>query len=409
MSALKYWVWLSLRRGIGPAAGAELLKKMGTPEAVFFASREDYRLNGISERDADVLMDKGLSRVSETLDSCIAHGYRILTLNDAEYPERLANIYDPPIVLYVRGRFPVMDEEAAVAVVGTRKCSPYGIRMAERFGYELAREGCVVVSGMARGVDTAAAHGALRGGGSVIGVIGSGPDVVYPPENEELFEDVAQCGAIISEYAPGTAPDRRHFPVRNRILSGLSLGTLVVEAPEHSGALITAARALEQGRDVFVIPANVDSEKSLGSNRLLRAGAIPVLSGADVADEYRSLYPDKLSGNAGLVPLEEKAEEKLIAENLPAEKTKRVPVENQKNSIDNKKDTVYDKQESRNGPELTEEERAVFSAMGEECLHVNDIIEKSGLPGGRVLALLTVLEIRGIVEQKPGKRFQRKG
>lgn len=409
MSTLKYWVWLSLRRGIGPAAGEALLKKMGSPEAIYFASREDYKLNGVPEREAEILMDKNLAQVSETLDRCSALGYRILTLNDAEYPERLANIYDPPVALYVRGRLPVIDEEAAVAIVGTRKCSPYGIRMAERFGYELAREGCLIVSGMARGVDTAAARGALRGGGNVIGVIGSGPDVVYPPENEDLFEDVSHCGAIMSEYAPGIAPDRRHFPVRNRILSGLALGTLVVEAPERSGALITAARALEQGRDVFVIPANIDSKTSGGSNRLLRAGAIPVLCGADVADEYRHLYPGKIFGNNDLVPLEEKAAEKLVEENVSPENAKQIQVGKQKNSIDNKKDPVYDKQESRTETKLTEEESAIFNAIGADCLHVNEIIEKTGLKGGRVLALLTVLEIRGIVEQKPGKRFQKKG
>jgi DNA processing protein len=215
-----------------------------------------------------------------------------MTLHDGDYPARLTNIPDPPLVLYIRGRLPALDEEAAVAVVGTRSCTPYGLKAAERIGYELARHGCLVVSGLARGIDSAAAKGTLRAGGRVVGVVGSGLDIVYPPENKKLFDDVAAVGAIVSEYPPGSPAAPRHIPQRNTVMSGLSVGVTVIEAPEKSGALITATHALEQGRDVFAIPGNVDSPACKGSNNLLREGAVLVTTGREIAEEYAALFPD---------------------------------------------------------------------------------------------------------------------
>lgn len=399
MSSLKYWVWLAEKKGMGSAAKLALVQAMGGPDKVFFADEEALRLQGLSAKALEALRDKSLGETARILDRCREAGIRILAYGDSDYPERLKNIYNPPPVLYLRGRLPAVDEEAAVALVGTRKCTPYGLRMAEQLGYELAREGCLVVTGLARGIDTAAAKGALRGGGRVLGVIGSGPDVVYPPENKELFEDVLAGGAILSEYPPETGPSPHHFPARNRILSGLSLGVAVIEAPEKSGALITAARALEQGRDVFVLPANVDSPFSAGSNRLLRDGAIPILCGRHVAEEYRELYPDKLLTNP-------KAEyEQILGQEAGEGETDR-PAERKKR-VDKEKPAVYDKISGPvfQKPQLAPEEDVIYSLLNRGSLHVNDIIEQSGMTGGAVLAALTMLEIKNLVKQLPGKHF----
>ena len=401
MSALKYWIWLSTLRGVGAATAVKLLDKMGTPENIFFADEDTYLANGVSEKEIKCLSDKSLGTAMSVMDRCKELGVRMLTLGDAEYPERLRNIFDPPVVLYIKGDLPVMDEEAAVAVAGTRTCTPYGIKTSERMGYELARNGCVVVSGLARGIDSAAAKGALRAGGKVVGVLGCGIDIVYPPENRNLFEDVATVGAIISEYPPGTEVQPKFFPMRNRILSGISAGVVIIEAPKKSGSLITAARALEQGRDVFAVPANADSIASEGSNLLIKDGAIPVLSGKDVADEYRHIYPDKLVNGRELIPITPKAEKKLLDDELSGDKQRLKAV---KKVIDKKNSEDYDLKKRK--IELTENEKKICDVIGTECIHVNDIIERSGLPAGNVLALLTILEIKGAVSQETGKTFK---
>ena len=254
-SMLKYWIWLSSLPGVGAKKAGRLLDLFGSPENVYFARDNEYReVTGLNTADVDKLSKKSLAGVQKTLKTCEENGYRIVTIQDAEYPERLRNIYDPPILFYVRGRLPPIDEEVAVAIVGTRNCTPYGLKASERIAYEISKARGLIVTGLARGIDSAAAKGALRAGGRVLGVIGSGLDVCYPPENKILFHDVAAVGAIISEYPPGTDAARVHFPARNRILSGVSVGVTVIEAPKKSGALITAARALEQGRDVFALP-----------------------------------------------------------------------------------------------------------------------------------------------------------
>ena len=292
MASLKYWVWLSMRPGIGALTLNRLLEWFGSPEQVYFADHKAYAdLPGLRKNELEALADKNLLLAKKTMDDCEEHGYRIVTLTDGDYPSRLRNIPDPPLVFYVRGRLPAVDEEAAVAVVGTRSCTPYGIKAAERMGYELARHGCLIISGLARGIDTIAAKGALRAGGRVVGVVGSGLDIVYPPENGALFDDVASLGAIVSEYPPGVPVAGEHFPQRNRLMSGLSVGVVVVEAPLRSGALITASHALEQGRDVYALPGNVDSPACEGSNRLLREGAVLVTTGKEVAEEYTVAFP----------------------------------------------------------------------------------------------------------------------
>lgn len=255
---------------------ARILHHFGTPEGAYFAGREELQAcPGLPEKVRQALEDKDLSQADQILAQCEALGIWVLTCQDAAYPQRLGQLDSAPCVLYGRGRLPQMDQEAAVALVGARQASPYGIMAAGRLGLDLARQGALVVSGMAQGVDAAALRGALRGGGRVVSVLGSGIDVIYPAGHGDLYEDVAAAGALLSEYPPGTPPTGPHFPVRNRLIAGLSLGVLVVEGSQTSGALITARWALEQGRDVFAVPGGIDLVKPdchAGTGQAVRRG-----------------------------------------------------------------------------------------------------------------------------------------
>ena len=292
MSTLQYWLWLATRAGLRTGEAAALAGRFGTPEAVYFADREEYSLLRLPDGLQASLRDKSMAGVEEILERCDRLGLRILTLQDAQYPERLRQLHDRPAVLYLKGRDMALDREAAVGVVGARRCTPYGVDLARRLGRDLAERGAVLVSGIAQGVDAAAIRGALAGGGRVVSVLGGGIDVVYPPSSADLFEEVGSRGLLISEYPPGTPTMGQHYPVRNRIISGLSLGVAVVEAGERSGALITARLALDQNRDVFAFPGPVGAPMSAGTNRLIqRCEAKPVFGVEDILEEYETLYP----------------------------------------------------------------------------------------------------------------------
>lgn len=378
MSGLKYWIWLASRRGVGAKTAGSLLAHFHTPEAVYFADQTAYEaLPELSQREKAALGDKDLVPARKALEQTLELGGRILTIQDAEYPERLRNIYDPPILLYIKGMLPAMDEEAAVAVVGTRRATPYGLRMAEQIAYEVSKGGGLIVSGLASGIDSAAARGALRSGRPVVGVLGNGLDVVYPRHNRRLYEDVAAVGALVTEYPPGTQPEGRNFPVRNRILSGLSAGVLVVEAPERSGALITASRALEQGRDLFVVPGNIDAPACAGSNELLKDCAAAVTQGWDILAQYYNLYPDKIR-RVPSQPLEKAPEiQEPAAE--PLVKSQAQAVASTKKEIDKGKDRDYIdiKVEFQN---LSADESSVVSVLDTDETQVDDIILRANLP-----------------------------
>lgn len=392
---LKYWVWLAeLPRLKGPFRLA-LLRHFGSPEDIFFADREELLLaEDVPPGQAELALNRDLSAADRILADCQRLGQRILTIQDAEYPQRLRNIFDPPLVLYVKGRMPVMDEEAAIAVVGTRECTPYGTACGERLGRELAASGAVVVTGLARGVDSAAARGALRAGGSVVGVTGGGLDVVYPPENGDLYADVAARGVLLSEYPPGSPPDKAHFPVRNRIMSGLSVAALVVEAPGHSGALITARLALEQGREVYAVPGPISAPASVGCNRLIRDGAGLAAEGWDILRDFQERFPEKLRPARKLpawtpLPTRRRAEPRRKPESAP--EPEKAPAL---------------RAVSREG--LTDDQIALLGVLEPEGpVQVDDLIESTGIPARRVSSALTMLEIDGCVRQHDGKRYTR--
>lgn len=394
MAGTKYWVWLSERKGLSMRVKLQLLEHFGTPENIYFAEEDDYlQVEGMTPRLAAQLADKSTAAADRILGDCERIGARILTMQDADYPVRLRNIYDPPMLLYVKGRLPMIDEEAAIAVVGTRKATPYGVETAEELAYAMAKQGALIVSGGAYGIDTAAHRGALRAGAKTVALLGCGLDVVYPAGNEWLYRDAVASGALLTEYPPGTPAVGAHFPVRNRIISGLCLATVIVEAPEgRSGALITARTALEQGRDVFAVPGPINAPMSRGCNRLIADGAAALVADtADILWEYEARYPHKL--HCGRVEMPQTMGYQARQEEAAARMVEEEPI----------KLPVLDVRTGQTS--LTDDQVRIVKMLKNGEMQVDDLIEAVDLPTRRVLSALTVLEIEGHVAQSGGKRF----
>lgn len=354
--------WLALGRipGIGKVVYKILIERFGSPEVAFRASLQE--LVGIKGLKRDVaLAMKGFKDwgwVEKELELVKRHGVRLLTLKDKGYPKNLFAIYDPPPYLYIKGGIEEADE-VAVAVVGSRSPTPYGIAITERIAGDLASSGVTVVSGMARGCDAAAHRGALRAGGRTIAVLGCGVDVIYPKENKRLYEEISRRGALLSELPMGTAPYPTNFPVRNRIIMGLSLGVVVVEAAPRSGSLITARLALDAGREVFAVPGSITSYKSRGTNKLLKEGAKLVEDARDILEELSPVISSK--GGARMVDVPPRM--------------------------------------------VSSHEERVLQLLEDEPLFIDTIIQRSGLPTQEVLSLLLALELKGLIQQQPGRFF----
>ena len=408
-----HWIWLAARPGIHDRVKVELLRHFRDPEAVFFADSDSFaEIEGLTADGKAALADKDLRPAEKILADCQKEKLQILTYQDAAYPKRLQNIADPPLVFYYKGRLPDFDGQPLIGVVGTRSASPYGLTAAKRMGYQIAKCGGTVVSGMAFGIDGMAMRGALTAGGSVVGILGCGADVVYPVSNRSLFADTENYGCIMSEFPPGTPPMKYHFPKRNRIISGLSCGVLVVEAPEKSGALITAHQAADQGRDVFVVPGNIDVPSCVGSNRLLRDGAIAVSSGWDILSEYEAQFPDKIHRDDapshqtcyGDEVQEQKKPLKVAQKPRILGKKEPLKQKSYKKVIDKEENSPYiDLNE--NAPGLSPEECAIVAVLKSGQRLVDDVIAEAALPAGKVLATLTLLEVKGVVKRLPGRHI----
>lgn len=399
MANLKYFLWLTTRKGLSTGEPWELLSRFGTPEAVYFAEEAEYELLGLAGIKRKSLEDKDLSGAEKILADCDRLGIRIMTIQDADYPELLSRIDDPPVVLYWKGKTLSIDDKLTVGVVGTRKCTPYGENLAGRLGLELARRGVVLISGMAEGIDSAGIKGALQGGGTVISVLGGGIDVVYPRQNRWLYKDVASVGALVSEYPPGTEHAGRHFPVRNRILSGLSRGVAVVEAGVPSGALISARCALDQNREVFAFPGGVDAPASLGCNRLIQRGEAKLILGADdLLEEFTGALPKEVPQD--LPPMDERT----VAQRLEVEPTSPLSRSQEEKVVDKQPQRAYIS--LSDDPEaLTDDQRDILMAIQRKALSADDIAEAAQIPARRVLSALTMLQLQGWVEERPGKKF----
>ncbi len=384
---MKYWIWLTTLPGLTNRSKLRLLSHFHTPEDVYYAAADEVTAVLMDRRQASCVADHSLRLTEQVLEACARIDSFVLTMDDAAYPARLRNIFDPPPVLYGKGSLPLFDEEMAVAVVGTRDATPYGLHAAEDLSYQLADAGALVVSGLARGIDGAAHRGALRAGGFTAAVLGCGVDVVYPPENRRLYEDIAAAGVIISEYPPGTPAERWHFPQRNRIISGLSLATLVVEAPRHSGALITASTALEQGRDVFAVPGPIHAPNSVGCHELIRGGAGLAGCAWDILEEYETRFPHKLRISRS-APVQEAAEQAVPGKATPVGAVPRLDAARYRS--------------------LHETERRVLACFATDRPRLTDeVAEAAELPVHQVLSALTVLEIEGMIRSSGPRSFVR--
>lgn len=425
MAQLPYWIWLTTRKRLTLRGQQLALSYFGTPEEIYRARQSDIgQVQGLTDKEVAALGQKDLDGAKTILEMCSDQGIRVITSRDTAYPQRLLAIDVPPLVLYYRGKFMPFDELPVVTVVGSRKASAYGLAVARRMGNQIGACGGVVVSGAAKGIDSQALEGALEAGGMVAAVLGNGLDIVYPRESEAVYQAVASRGCLISEYPPGTPPMARNFPQRNRIMSGLALGVLVVEAAKQSGSLITAGLALEQGRDVFAVPGNIGIASSAGSNQLLQEGAMLVTDGWDIMREYMPRYPEHIHELRGTPPLElrqsaqprqepflkvaspvkEPKQQKKSRNPLKFVKMAKNPEPNGENGIDNEPKRNYiDLQEKLSA--LTADEKTIATALIPGEQQVDDIVAKTGLPVARVLACLTLLEVKGYVTQEPGKRF----
>lgn len=354
------WLRLHLTRGLGRVGLLRLMQAFDDIDEILLASPRDWQQAGIRPSVAQSLPAESDPQLQRALQSLKETGARIIAFSDQEaYPELLRSIPDPPALLYVRGQIPSGE---ALAVVGARRASPAGLRLTSELCATLAGRGIAIVSGLARGIDTAAHQGALAGDGPTLAVLGCGIDQIYPPENERLYHRIAERGALISEYPPGAPPLAAHFPGRNRIISGLCRGVLVVEAAAGSGSLITVDFALEQGREVFAVPAPVFSPTSQGVNQLLKEGARLVTEAADILEV---LWPQRPRSH---------------------------PPSHQASSL-----------------ELPPQLRMLHELLGAEPLHVDELVRRSGLTPREVSASLLDLELQGGVEQLPGMRFLRSG
>ncbi len=361
---------LNMVEDLGSVRTQALLKHFGSLAKVFRASEDELKMaEGIGPKIApkivqsikDINIDKELGLIKQ-------YGIKIITFLDKDYPKNLKNIYDPPVVLYVKGEI-LPEDDVAIAIVGSRLASFYGRQTSEKLGYELASRGITVVSGMARGIDSSAHKGALKAKGRTLAVLGSGLLDIYPEENTALADKIAENGAVISEFPMRTIPDSGNFPKRNRIISGLSLGTVVVEAAQKSGALITADCALEQGRDVFSVPGKVDSTTSKGTNKLIKQGAKLTETADDIMEE---LSRELLSSSSYLR---------------------------------NRACQVY----QIRGSGLDKRENMVYNLLSSDPQHIDELCEETGMGISEVSRILLNLEIKRFVRQLPGKTFVKLG
>lgn len=364
MTECEAYLALNLIPNIGPIRVRRMLEIFETPQRILSASRSEIQaVRGIGPELAGTItawertidLDRELRRIDEM-------GLTIVTLADDDYPSLLKGIYDPPLVLYVKGTLAAGDRQG-LAVVGSRKTTHYGLSCAKKLSFQLAHAGVTIISGLARGIDTAAHEGALAAKGRTIAVIGSGHGKLYPPENAELAELIAGSGAVVSEFPVDYPPDKQSFPLRNRIVSGWSFGVLVVEAAGRSGALITANQAAEQGRSVYAVPGPIDRPSSLGANRLIQQGAKLVLDGADILEDLETLFP-------------------------------MAPTSPQFDAVAN---PVVES--------LSDEEKAIYAAIEDEETQMDALIERTGLASAVVSSTLMRLQIKRLVKQLPGQHF----
>ncbi len=412
MNDLIYWIWLSLKCGYDTPTFTKLYAHFESVEDIFNSTQEQLeQIDGLTKKQIDLLLNKETENAYSVLNKCKRMNFGILPFNDELYPSRLRTIKNPPVVLYYAGRLPEIDNEVCIATVGTRTPTPYGCRCAYEISYDLAVCGAVIVSGMAFGIDSICHRAALDAGGKTIAVFGCGLDIIYPKENNDLYKNLLAQGTVISEYAPGTKPTSYSFPQRNRIISGMSLGTLLVESKLKSGAMITASKTLEQGRDLFAIPGRVGEYNSMGPNSLIQNGAKSVSEAKDILKEYQFLYPEKVhvsKSNKKINFSSEFDSKQKIRSAAPIsiiQKDKR-----EYDEAENALTRVHTEQISpiqKNFDHLPEEQKSICNTL---CLRgqmtSEEVALKTGLNISDTMSALTILEIQGIIRALPGGLYE---
>ena len=426
-------IWCSLCVGIADTEFQGLLERFGTPYDVFNAEEAELESLSVSPRLKQALLQKSLQESMRIEQYCKQNGIGILFWQDEEYPAALRSLRDPPALLYYRGKLPDIDNRLCISMVGTRSMSEYGKRMAYKIGYELASAGAIVVSGMALGNDGVATAGAILAGGTPVAVLGCGVDIVYPRQHATLYDEIVRTGAVISEYPPGTPPMGSHFPVRNRIISGLSQGTLVVEGDVGSGALITAKSAILQGRDIYALPGNVVEINSAGTNRLISEGAGIVFGAKDILENYAFIYRDVLNmkrfadvqklsdpDDVQLVRLgvctrrvKSKGDAMRTSAPLPEAQPRSVSPRKPKASPPKKDEPTPEKAPERSDAtpdlsSLTNTQRRVFEAIPVDGMVTVEHLTGEGFSMSEIMASVTILEIKGLIVTFPGGLMSRR-
>lgn len=403
---LRFWIWFAELKGMSLFAKRQLLETYPEPEELY--RLESRAMTALPADIAEALQNKDLTKAERISRDCLAKDIHVLPFWGAAFPEKLRNIEDPPMVLYYKGKLPDWKAQPVIGVVGTRKASTYGMQTARLLSAQIAACGGLVVSGAASGIDSAAMEGAMDVQRPTIGVLGGGVDVVYPAANKDLYRKTTENGCLISEYPPGSRPWPGNFLHRNRIISGISDGVLVVEAPERSGALNTARHAFSQGRDMFVVPGNLGVDTCRGSNALLQEGAYAALSGWDVVKHYETLYPGSVENRPAPMRRPEETTLPKVAEPpvTPAKQTpkKETPA---KIAIDNGKKSTYSVINERPSG-LSDQEWSVLALLSEVPQLPDSVLDAANLPAGTVQSILTRLAIKGFVRQYPDSRILRK-
>lgn len=407
MKNCEYWIWLSRTLGEG-AKIDDIVNYFGSARGIYEAGQYEWKISGImTPRQIANLSNYSPSESAKIMNTCRDNHWQIITPEDEEYPAHLRNICDYPAVLYAQGDTSVLCEKTTVAMVGTRKASGYGVRAAGVLSHELVKTGMVIVSGGALGIDSASHTGAIYGGGKTVAVLGCGLGTDYLKENAALRNEISKHGVLITEYAPFTNATRYTFPKRNRIISGMSLGTVVVEAGERSGSLITARLAMEQNRDVFALPGDVFSSAFTGANRLIRDGAKPVFTARDVAEEYYSLYPDKIKLENSDEPLASILAQSNQAQFNSVNVAKSHTAFKKHDEAKQQLETTPAPAVSRDLPDnVSDSARKVYSCI-DNVVEFDDIVRNSGLGITKVLSAVTELEMLSFIEVIPGKKYKK--
>ncbi len=399
MDGYNFELWLNIATDGNAELTHKLIMAFGTAEQIYNASAPDIykKVKDIEDKWVDMLCDKSMDKVNECKEFCQKFGVRIILQNDSEYPERLSMILDPPRLLYLMGNKIDFDDNVCIAIVGMRECSSYGTSSARKLSYELTKQGAIIVSGIAKGIDAAAHSACIEAGGITVAVLGSGLATAYPPCNRELYKRVLAKGLLITEHPPFSPPEKNHFPVRNRIISGLCQGVLVVECDIRSGAMITARRARSQGKLLYAVPSKINDYSGSGNLELIKNGAKVVTCGGDIIEDFELSYPHRV-----------KADYKIKLP-LPVDTIHEVPIKKstKKKASASKQVVAFNVEKASWYNELTPNGKIIAKALKEKNMTTDDFV-KIGIPLDELLTDLTLMEIQGVIEAVPGGFYKLK-